>query len=119
MTRLRERERLGQTDVKGQPVPPVPNPSQNQAARRALATIAEGIADGTAQQVGVPTFLDNVFQQVPNVPPDIQTAFHATFDDLTPIELQKFARMQNTMVGLHGRGYDTLADKFNPTVAKF
>ena len=97
----------------------MPSQSDNQAARHALAKIAEGIAAGEPKQGSVADFLNKVFQQGPNVPQEVQTEFHALFDDLTPDELAKLARMQNTMVKLHGKGYDSLADKFNPTLSKF
>jgi Skp family chaperone for outer membrane proteins len=102
-------------------VPPIPRTNENQAARRALARIADGIADpATRPQHGqVAAFLDNIFQGVQNLPQDAQADFHALFDNLTDAELQMLANLQTTMKGLHGRGYDLLADKFNPTLAKF
>ena len=102
-------------------MPPVPNPNEKQAARRALARIAAGIADPATRpaQGQVATFLNQIFGDVQNVPQTVQDDFHATFDDLTTAELQKFARMQSKMVTLHGQGYDTLAEVVNPTLAKF
>ena len=102
-------------------MPPVPNPNQNQAARRALARIAEGIADPATKPAPgqVAAFLNQVFQGIQNLPQEVQDEFHALFDNLTGPELDMLATMQATMVRLHGKGYDTLADKFNPTVAKF
>ena len=97
----------------------MPSQSDKQAARLALARIADGIANGTAQQGHVHEFLEGIFQQGPNVPADVQAEFHAVFDDLTTAELQKFGRMQTRMVGLRGRGYDNLSEEVNPTLSKF
>lgn len=98
----------------------MPSQADKNAARHALAKIAVGIADGTAQEGHVHDFLEDIFQHGPNVPADVQAEFHAVFDDLTAAELQKFGRMQKKMVGLRdNKGYDTLAEVVNPTLSKF